>query len=74
MMEHNFPVSPEACNLQELYDSLRNRDCGTDCSGQCRGTCVSLGRKFEDLPGAGAKGLSVVRQDNLMCEDTDPYQ
>lgn len=43
------------------------------CSGSCRYTCTGDGRKIDDLVGYGGS-RAVVREDNLLCQSSDPYR
>jgi len=56
------------------FKHMASRDCDHSCDGRCRGTCASLGRKFEDLVGLGGSGIAVVKEDNVVCNDFDPYR
>ncbi|XP_076092674.1 uncharacterized protein LOC143064049 [Mytilus galloprovincialis] len=52
----------------EFY-SLRNKaGCGRSCSGSCRSTCTSDGRKMEDLGGV-TNSMSGVREDSINCNN-----
>ncbi|XP_064615627.1 uncharacterized protein LOC135479661 [Liolophura sinensis] len=56
------------------FQSTKNTEiCGSSCSGSCRYTCTADGRKIDDLVGYGGS-RAVIREDNLLCQDSDPYR
>ncbi|XP_005110109.2 uncharacterized protein LOC101857150 [Aplysia californica] len=63
----------EKLTIYPSYYAVKNNNCGRSCEGECRVTCASDNRKYEDLVGLGGK-RAVVLDANVLCTDADPYK
>ncbi|KAK6174522.1 hypothetical protein SNE40_017782 [Patella caerulea] len=57
----------------EYADHRDSVQCQGKCSGVCSVTCLTDGRKIDNLVGMGSQ-MAVVREDNLLCLPQDPYR
>lgn len=66
-------TSPEKVTVfPEFADLADTPECHNRCDGACSHTCLSDGRKYEEIAGV-ANTIGIVRSDIVMCEPDEPY-